>query len=289
MKKYWQQKFAKQASSVRILIFGLIIICLQSFSCSFTTEENLNYEWKLTFEDHFDSLDRSKWLTSFDWGNRTIWSNKELQWYKDENVFSENGVLKIVTKMESVYGKDTEGEKQFEFTSGMINTPRSFKQAYGKWEMKVKFPFREGFWPAFWLIPEQRPGLPEIDIFEYFGFKENAITCKQHWGIDFPNFPGGDYEGKSEPFYYRKSKVVEGDFSDRWMVWSFECYPDKMLWKLDGNVVFESKEGIPTAPMYLIANVAVKDWGGEYSVDYSGSPYVMEIDYVRVYKMVPKN
>ncbi|MEZ4692161.1 MAG: hypothetical protein R3A12_19180, partial [Ignavibacteria bacterium] len=91
-----------------------------------------NYKWQLTFEDNFDTFDRSRWQTLFDMGNRTIWSNKELQWYKDENIISENGVLKLIAKKESIYGKDAESEKQFEYTSGMINSPQTFSQVYGK-------------------------------------------------------------------------------------------------------------------------------------------------------------
>lgn len=73
------------------------------------------------------------------------------------------------------------------------------------------------------------------------------------------------------------------------MVWSCEVMPDKILWKLDGSTVFESKEGIPTAPLYMIANVAIKDRAeNNFEVDQADDPYIMEIDYVKIYKMAPK-
>lgn len=267
------------------IIFSLTI-CIQFNSCSFRLAEELNYDWELTYEDNFDSFDRTKWINMHEMGNRTIWSNKELQWYKDENVVSENGILKLTVKKESIYGKDTESEKQFNFTSGMICGSRGFLQAYGKWEIRVKFPYRKGYWPAFWLLTKQNPGLPEIDIFEYFGREKDKINITQHWGI---NYRGDATGGQGEPFYYVKGKELSGDFSDKWMVWTFECMPNKMMWKLDDKVVYESSEGIPTAPLYMIVNVAVKDWAeNNYVVDNSDSPYVMEIDYVKVYKMVPK-
>lgn len=276
-----------------ILILTIFFTVLFGYNCSqfvIAEKKEKEYKWKLTFEDNFNTFDRARWKTFFDMGNRTIWSNKELQWYEDENLVAENGILKIIAKKESVYGKDVESEKQFEFTSGMINSPESFLQAYGKWEIRVRFPFRKGYWPAFWLVPKQRPGLPEIDVFEYFGIRENKISCNQHWGLDYPNYSGGMYEGKTEPFYYVRPKEIEGNFSNVWMVWSFECYPDRMLWKLNGKTVNESSEGIPTAPLYIIANVAIKDWQeNEYKVDDSNTPYVMEIDYIRVYKMEPSN
>lgn len=268
----------------------ILIISLNLISCGFLSDDNPDYEWKLTFEDQFDSFDTTKWITHYDHGGRTIWSNKELEWYQRENVIIENGVLKLIAKKESVYGKDTEGEKQFEYTSGMICSSFGYTQAYGKWEIKARFPFAKGFWPAFWLVAKQRPGLPEIDVFEYFGIWKNKMWSNHHWGIDYPNYEGGVYEGKTAPFYYSSGKETEGNFADVWMVWSFECFPNKMVWKLNGNIVFEATEGIPTSPLYIIANVAVKDFEqNNYEVDNSNLPYIMEIDYIKAYKIVPKN
>ncbi|MBK8553757.1 MAG: glycoside hydrolase family 16 protein [Ignavibacteria bacterium] len=270
-------------AAIFIFSFSLLI------SSGFRNDEYVNYEWKLTFEDNFDIFDKTKWIHNFDAGNRTIWSNKELQWYKDENATVENGILKLTAKKESIYGKDTQGEKQFEYTSGLISSSPSFTQAYGKWEIRTKFPFRKGFWPAFWLVAKQQPGLPEIDVFEYFGINKNKISIAHHWGIDYPNYAGGMYEGKTEPFYYLRNKEFDGNFSNVWMVWSFECFPNKMVWKLNDNIVYETTEGIPTAPLYILANIAIKDWpDNNNEVDNTDSPYVMEIDYIRVYKMVPK-
>lgn len=268
----------------------LMVVYLSNIiSCSFQSQNLQNYEWELSFEDNFDTFDKTKWITLFETGRRTIWSNKELEWYKDENVTVENGILKLIAKKESIYGKDIDNEKQFEYTSGLICNSKSYTQAYGKWEMKVRFPFKKGFWPAFFLVPKQIPTLPEIDIFEYYGVKKNSMHCGHMWGIDYPNYEGA-YEGKGEPFFYSEGKEIEGTYSDVWMVWSLECLPDKIVWKLNYNVVHESSEGIPTAPLYMIANVAVLDRPqNNYEVDNTGLPYVMEIDYVRIYKMVPKN
>jgi len=273
-----------------LLFLTFAYCCMHIISCGFNSIEKENYKWKLTFEDNFDTFDTTKWITLFDTGGRTNWANKELQWYKDENVTVDNGILKLITKKESIYGKDTESDKQFEFTSGIICSSFGFTQAYGKWEIRAKFPFKKGFWPAFWLVAKQKPGLPEIDVFEYFGIKKNKILSTHHWGLDYPNYSGGVYEGKTAPFYYVASKETEGDFSDVWMTWSFECFPNNMVWKLNGNVVYEATEGIPTAPLYMIANVAIKDRAeNNYEVDNTDLPYIMEIDYVRTYQMVPSN
>jgi len=272
-----------------IFLFSLIILSV-NYTQAFRDTVNSDYKWELTFEDNFDTFDRSKWLMTYESGGRTNWANKELQWYKDENVTIENGILKLTAKKESFYGKDIQGEKQFEYTSGIICSSAGFTQAYGKWEIRVRFPFRKGFWSAFWLVADQKPGLPEIDIFEYFGIKENTIASVHHWGLDYPHYSGNVYEGKGAPFYYVSGKETEGVFADEWMNWSFECFPNKMVWKLNDNILFESTEGIPTAPLYIIANVAVKDFPENNKVvDDSNLPYVMQIDYIRVYQMVPNN
>ncbi len=266
-----------------------IIVFAQLVSCGSSNSDSQNYEWELTFEDQFDKFDTTKWISFFDSGGRTNWANKEIQWYRDENVIADNGTLKLIAKKESVYGRDLQGEKQFEYTSGIICSSLGFLQAYGKWEIKVKFPFRKGFWPALWLVPKQDPTLPETDVFEYFGIKKNNISCGHHWGIEYPHYSGNVYEGEGAPFYYSDSKETKGNFSDVWMIWEFECFPSKMVWKLNDEVIYESAEGIPTSPLYIIANVAVKDWPeNNYKADDSDLPYTMEIDYIKVYKMVPK-
>jgi len=243
--------------------------------------QDKSYEWKIAFEDDFNTFDNAKWRTLHDNGNRTIWSNKELQWYSDGNVAAEDGILKLIVKKESVFGKDIESQKQFDYTSGMICNSKSYTQQYGKWEMKCGFPFKKGFWPAFYLVPLERPTLPEIDIFEYFGIDENKISCSHHWGIDY---------GLEPPMYNVRVKEIEGDFSNQWMVWSLECTPEELVWKLNDKVVYRSTQGLPCSPLYMIANVAVKDRKeNDFQVDDTGLPYVMEIDYVRIYQMVPKN
>jgi hypothetical protein len=117
-------------------------------------------------------------------------------------------------------------------------------------------------------------------VFEYFGIHENEISCSLHWGKDY---------GLPKPDYNLKTKVLKGNFDDRWMVWSCEISPTKIIWRLDGKKVYESREGIPADPMYMIANVAVKDRPEHGNkVDETGLPYVMEIDYVKIYKPTSK-
>ncbi len=42
------------------IMFSLCV-SFQFFSCGFKNADELNYEWKLTFEDQFNSFDTTKW------------------------------------------------------------------------------------------------------------------------------------------------------------------------------------------------------------------------------------
>ncbi len=66
------------------IIILLFIITFNGFTSS-EKNNNSKKKWELVFEDNFDSFNSSNWITLHDNGNRTIWSNKELQWYKDKN------------------------------------------------------------------------------------------------------------------------------------------------------------------------------------------------------------
>ena len=61
-----------------------------------------------------------------------------------------------------------------EYTSARILTKSKFEQAYGRFEARIKLPWGQGLWPAFWLLGNNIdevawPQCGEIDIMEYRG------------------------------------------------------------------------------------------------------------------------
>jgi len=97
------------------------------------------------------------------------WGNNELQNYTESgNVFVENGNLIIEARKENGTGA--------EFSSARINTHRKASWTYGKIEARIKLPYGQGIWPAFWMLGENidtvgYPASGEMDIMEMIGGK----------------------------------------------------------------------------------------------------------------------
>jgi beta-glucanase (GH16 family) len=144
-------------------------------------------EWKLTWRDEFDGakLDPSKWEYVVG-GNG--FGNRELEYYtgRARNLYLENGMLTIQALKEDYSGAD--GVKR-SFTSARIQTKGKFAQAYGKFEARIKIPYGQGIWPAFWMMGDaaaEWPANGEIDIMENIG-REPAMV---HGTVHGPGYSG---------------------------------------------------------------------------------------------------
>ncbi len=105
---------------------------------------------ELIFCDEFngDRLDTSKWLTNYYWGDKLLHERYsvegDLQAYTEkENFEVRNSLLKIITKPQKYMSRiwspsDGFRPKEFSFTSGIVNTGKSFRHQYGIFSAKVK-------------------------------------------------------------------------------------------------------------------------------------------------------
>ena len=153
------------------------------------SSNNKSSQWTLVWSDEFNSpqLDTSKWIYDIGGGK---WGNQELEYYTDQSqsVSIKDGNLVITARQE----KHTDTNKTiWNFTSGRIKTLGKFTQTYGRFEARIKIPFGQGIWPAFWMLGEDidKVGWPdcgEIDIMENIG-KEPAIV---HGTIHGPGYSG---------------------------------------------------------------------------------------------------
>lgn len=246
---------------------------------------NMNREdYQLIWEDNFDyegSPDPLKW--NYDLGNRQ-WANQELQAYTDnpKNVYVKDGKLSITAI------KEKDGER--EYTSTRMTTYQRKSFQYGYFEFRVKLPKGKGSWPAVWMLPDtikegsSWPLCGEIDIIEHTGKKENNLFFSlhsmkhNHTRKDTKQYSTFlDYDGVTDDFH---------DYAMEWTTEYIEFYVDgKSLCKYnksdDEEVSFEAWPF--DQPFYLIFNIAVGGtMGGE--VDESKLPFVMEVEYVRVYQ-----
>ena len=235
--------------------------------------------WAYSGGDEFNgtSLDLNKWYTCVDGWNREHGPGEELQYYLDDNIVLDNGILKLIAKEEPGYynvwrfdgGAHIE-QKYFKYTSGWIQTKQKFK--YGLFEIRVKLPEGKGLWPAFWLFggnPDE-----EFDIFEYKGETPNRIHYDMHCPNGCQNF--GDWI------------TVNGNFSDGFNVIMGEWGPNATFWYLNGRE-FTIWFGNLYYQASVIANLAIATNFGPFSPGPDNStmfPSIFEIDYIRIWTRI---
>ncbi len=231
-------------------------------------------EWELTFEDNFDGtkLDADKWMSGYYWGKNLLNDDyvqaNEKQFFRESNLEFSNSNLNIVTRQEKTQGKVWDPSlgfysKDFDYTSGLINTGQFFRQQYGLFKAKIKVKHSYPVHHAFWLLGEKIT--PEIDIFKY-GVKSGSK-------IEIANYWNGDGDIK------KFKKTVGGtNFSNDYFIYSLEWTKEKITWKINGLVVYEQTNGIPQEPMYIVLSSGISREGNV------NMPSGMEIDWVRAYK-----
>lgn len=245
----------------------------------------LDQDWNLVWSDEFegDSIDENNWnFQVVDPGH----FNDEWQRYtnSNKNAYIEDGNLVI----KAIHESDVHGMGQY--SSARLHTANKQTFKYGKIAARVKLPFSNGIWPAFWMlgtnIDENGGDTPwpqsgEIDIFELYGSKNDSVVEANLHYADKSNVHGqmgaASYELKT------------GKFSDTFHVFELEWDENKVAWLIDG-VEFAS---MPITAdelsefhkeFFILLNVAVGGtWAGRPDVE-SVFPQYMYVDWVRVYK-----
>jgi beta-glucanase (GH16 family) len=235
----------------------------------------INFSWaayQLVWSDEFDgtSLNTNYW--SYDVGDS--WYNNELQAYTANNVYVQNGMLRIEGRKEN-YGSKS-------YTSGRIKTQNKKSWLFGKFEARMKFPTGKGFWPAFWLWPDSytSSAYREIDIMEAVGNYPKTVysTC---W------YAGGESNPKSMSGEYNLPQNYDLDFH----VYGAEWSPGNIDFFVDGNKFYSCSKSktsgtwnLDGTKLHVILNLAIGgDWPGSPSSS-TIFPSSMYVDYVRVYQ-----
>lgn len=232
-------------------------------------------KWELTFEDDFKegSLDTGKWMTNYYWGEKLLKDTYALPgdkhiYTKGKNLEFADSVLKIVTRKEQVSGKAWDPvmgfkPQDFDYTSGLISTGKSFRQQYGRVRAKIRMsraPVRQ----AMWMVSDRI--LPHIDVAKVEGGKV---------------FHGNFWGNIAEKGGVRKKikKKGAGRFTSDFFIYSVEWSPEKIVWKINEKVIMSQTQGIPQDPLYLVFSAGVSK-----GILESQLPSTMEIDWVKVYK-----
>jgi beta-glucanase (GH16 family) len=233
-----------------------------------------------TWADEFDGPantlpDPSKW--TYDLGNNNGWGNRELETYTNsvQNVrLDGSGHLIIhVDRTDSGY------------TSARIKTQGLLSARYGRIEARIRLPFGQGIWPAFWALGSNItsvgwPQCGEIDIMENIG-REPSIN---HGSVHGPGYSGGN----SVTGLF--TLPAGARFSDDFHVFAIQWASQTITFSVDGAAYKTvTPASLPSGaswvfenPFFLILNVAV---GGNFPGNPDASaqfPQEMIVDYVRV-------
>lgn len=262
-------------------------------------------DWTLVWSDEFlsEEIDSTKW--TYDTGNWLLdangnpvtsgWGNNELQYYTDseKNSFIRDGKLVIKANKEEVPVEDQYGA--YNYTSAKLKTKGLFAKKYGKFEARMKLPEGQGFWPAFWMMPENDvygswPTSGEIDIMESSGRDTKEIGGTVHFGEVYPN----------NTYTEEKYHFPEGEDTTGYHTYGIEWEPGEIRWYVDGQLYHKLNDWFSQGPnqadkysfpapfdqeFYIILNLAIGGWYGGNPDETTNFPGEMVVDYVRAYEL----
>jgi beta-glucanase (GH16 family) len=232
--------------------------------------------WTLAWSDEFEgaagaAVDSSKW--NYDFGPN--WYNGELQYYSqgsDNAKLDGSGNLVIEARKESREGR--------QYTSARLKTEGKKTFTYGRFEGRMKLPYGQGMWPAFWMLGGNNwPTSGEIDIMENLG-REPSIV---HGTIHGPGYSGA--AGPSASYTLPGNAKVSDDFhvfAIEWETNAIRWYIDDKLYSTKTPADIGGNTWVFTHGFFFILNLAV---GGEWPGNPDSTtvfPQKMVIDYVRV-------
>ncbi|QQS45457.1 MAG: glycoside hydrolase family 16 protein [Acidobacteriota bacterium] len=240
------------------------------------------------WSDEFDGTegsapDQSKWAYDLGgWG----WGNNEWQTYtnRTQNAYLDGmGNLVIKAIAEPFTGSDGIFRN---YTSARLVTRGKFEIKYGRIEARLKVPFGQGIWPAFWMLGNDIntvgwPNCGEIDIMENIGREPSTV----HGTLHGPGYSGGS------PLTGSLTLPESRRFTDDFHTFAVEWEPREIRFFID-DVMYQKKStaDLPAGarwvfdhPFYLLLNLAVGgNWPG-YPDATTTFPQMLTVDYVRIY------
>lgn len=263
---------ASSVTTASVLLCAVAIDAAQPANAAIDPTSPLDDRcWDLQFVDDFDSLDlRSSenptglWKPAYLWGPDIV-INKELQYYVDPEILGaeyspfsiDDGVLSIeARRTPRELLERTNGQ---EYLSGVMTSKDAYSQKYGRFEAILKQPAGQGFWSAFWLLPdfEKWPEgiaiLPELDVMEFLGHAPRTLHTTLHTNQNGP-LESHQYD------HYDLDDDLTKSFHRYSVVWT----PSSVHWYLDREHI--ASHPTPkdfTRPKRFMLNLAVGgSWPG---------------------------
>lgn len=275
-------------AAARKLLPGLLIVLALLVSASSAQAQKRTLVWADEFNGVAGAIpDAAKW--DYDIGTGANgWGNNELQYYTDRPqnaALDGQGNLVITALKESFTGPNGVTRQ---YTSARLVTRGKFTTTYGRIEARLKVPFGQGIWPAFWLLGENIttvgwPSCGEIDVMENIG-REPATV---HGSLHGPGYSGGN------PLTGVVTLPNGQRFTDDFHTFAVEWEPRTIRFFVDDQLYQTRRASELNAnqrwvfdhPFYLLLNLAVGgNWPGNPDAT-TTFPQVLTVDYVRVYSL----
>ncbi|MDP8243520.1 MAG: glycoside hydrolase family 16 protein [Candidatus Hinthialibacter antarcticus] len=270
-----------------------LLILIALFVTTITHAQEAPEGYQLVWSDEFNqdgAPNPENWIYE-----RGFVRNDELQWYQQDNVRCEDGLLVIEGRRErksnpryDENSRDWRRNRPYaEYTSACVLTRGKHDWQYGRFEVRARFETEPGLWPAIWMlgVSGEWPACGEIDIMEYYRGMVLANAC---WAS------GRRWQAIWDDSKTPMEKFNDPEWASKFHVWRMDWdeeridiyLDDKLLNTIDltKTVNQDSAKKNPFhQPHYLLLNLAV---GGTNGGDPSETtfPTRYEVDYVRVYQ-----
>jgi hypothetical protein len=229
-------------------------------------------QWSVVFEEDFseNKLNTERWQPENYWGykitGRSFSQAGEAQGYNGlNNVLLNNHILSILTKREEVAGQIWDAKngllpKQFEYSSGIINSAGCFRFREGVVEAKVKFKADASITNACSLTGSTP--MPQVDVFRSGkGSVAFGITNQTEGGLS------------------RRYKRIRGLNFDNFHVFRLEKFNDTYTWKINGYMVHADQFSHSSGDLFFNFISSLHE-----PVNNNMIPHRFEIDWIRCYE-----
>lgn len=217
-----------------------------------------------TFSDECDwiKLSESKWRPGFAYNNPKLptqhsFANEKQANNGGNNVGSLDGKIQLFTKKEKVTAPAWDPKKgfinkDFDYTSDIIQTADSFRQKEGIFMAKIRI---EGnIHHAFWLGSGER--LPLISIFHYNGKN-----------ITVGNYTRNGFDGT----------VVRGISPRKYYIYSIRWTSREIIWLVNNVEVYRTSNNLPSGKLFLALSSFIDE-------KQRGEEGLLSVAWVRVYE-----
>ncbi|HKE29600.1 MAG TPA: glycoside hydrolase family 16 protein [Bryobacteraceae bacterium] len=255
-------------------------------------------KWTLVWSDEFSGPagappDPAKW--DYDLGGGG-WGNNEIETYTNStaNAFQDGNGNLVIRAIRDGSGNYTSARLQTGSPTASTQTA-DWNWQFGRIEARIKLPYGQGVWPAFWMLGENigSAGWPmcgEVDIMENFGTYHTNLAVNNGTA----HGPGYASTGIGKSYTLPAGETVDNDYH----VYGIEWGPDSIEWFVDHAPYFKvipaslpsGAQWVFNARFFLLLNLAIggpKTFLGTPDPNTPFAPQDMLVDYVRVYRAAP--